>query len=77
MSRVFIMATVYIVWLEFECELCTGRERNATGNDSYKGIHINLLNVSLHNIYYRYVKKERNKSQIEKNTYVIETEVKI
>lgn len=38
MLCVLIMAIVYIVCLEFECESCTGRERNADRNHSYKGI---------------------------------------
>lgn len=38
----------------------------------YKGIYNNLLLISLHN-----VKKQVNKSQNEKNTYIIETERRI
>lgn len=55
MLCVLIMAIVYIVCLEFECESCTGRERNAARNHSYKGIYIHLLIISLHNIPYKYL----------------------
>ncbi len=43
----------------------------------YKGIHNKSLLISLHNIPNRDYKKQVNKSQNEKNTYIIETEREI